>query len=313
LVQNKKGGPKMASIPSLQQFFLETAPYQEFEIGHGGFGDVLRIRHYSETLDAYCMDCQKESVFKGIQEPLYGTAGPATRTQQVSVNEILEGKFRAVLPLQVAGAVSLAELEVIVRADCVFLTHFVCTRCEKHNLCFVFRVSKDKIAKIGQSPSIADLHLPRINKYRKVLRNDQFRELSKAIGLHAHGVGVGAFVYLRRIFEDLIAEARLVACKTQGWDEEAYQRGRMDDKILRLADNLPAFLVENRSVYSILSSGLHELTEEECLGYFEPVEGAIELILSERLAQREREEKVSGTTKAIGEIKGQIKANKAAR
>ena len=37
------------------------------------------------------------------------------------------------------------------------------------------------------------------------------KELRKAIGLHAQGIGVGAFVYVRRIFERLIDKAKELA------------------------------------------------------------------------------------------------------
>ena len=47
-------------------------------------------------------------------------------------------------------------------------------------------------------------------------------------------VGIGAFVYLRRIFEDLISAARVQAATAQEWDQEAFERGRMDEKILAL-------------------------------------------------------------------------------
>jgi len=41
-------------------------------------------------------------------------------------------------------------------------------------------------------------------KYRLVLRGDNWAELYKAVGLAAHGEGIGSFVYLRRVFERLI-------------------------------------------------------------------------------------------------------------
>ena len=48
-----------------------------------------------------------------------------------------------------------------------------------------------------------DLIIPEIAKYKAVL-GTQYREFSKAIGLFAHGIGIGSFVYLRRIIENLV-------------------------------------------------------------------------------------------------------------
>ncbi len=63
------------------------------------------------------------------------------------------------------------------------------------------------ISKVGQYPSVADFHIGKVHKYDKVLPKDKMRELTKAIGLAANGVGIGSFVYLRRIFQHLLFEA----------------------------------------------------------------------------------------------------------
>lgn len=98
----------------------------------------------------------------------------------------------------------------------------------KHCLC-LGRIKA--LEKIGQIPSLADLTLPDLRKYRQVLGDDRFKELTRAIGLTTHGVGVGAFVYLRRIFESLIEGSHAEASKDPGWDEDTYSRSRMDEKI----------------------------------------------------------------------------------
>src|SRR5207245_2482045 len=159
------------------------------------------------------------------------------------------------------------------------------------------------MSKVGQSPSLADLHLPGVRKYKRVLGEEKHAEFTRAIGLHAHGVGIGAFVYMRRVFERLIEAARDEVSKDPNWDRTAYVQDRMEDRILSLQDRLPAFLVENRALYAILSRGIHELTEAECLEMFEPIRVGIELILDEQLEQQSRAEKIAKTTAALGELK----------
>jgi hypothetical protein len=78
------------------------------------------------------------------------------------------------------------------------------------------------IEKMGQYPSLADLVTAEIRKYRKFLGADAHREFSRAIGLAAHGVGIGSFIYLRRILENLIEEAHQAAQHSKGWNESAY-------------------------------------------------------------------------------------------
>ena len=69
-----------------------------------------------------------------------------------------------------------------------------------------------------------------------------------------------------------------------------------------LKDFLPDFLVENAYIYSILSKGIHELTEEECQQHFTPLRNSIELILDERLLNKEREEKSEQIRQKLGGI-----------
>ncbi len=302
----------MSQIPSPTQFFLDTPPYREFEIGKTGVPDVLRLQFYTGTLDTFCPECHRESVFASLAAPLRAAYGRPGQPKPIEVDDLIDGVTKAGLPYDpkspsgVTGPLTLSEMGPLVRTDRVFEVSFACTRDKGHCLYFFFRVWKGKVSKVGQSPSLADLQTSDIKKYRKLLGNDRFLEFHRAIGLHAHGVGVGAFVYLRRIFEDLIAAARREAAKAPGWDQEAFARSRMDEKILLLKDHLPRFLVENRAMYSILSCAIHDLAEDDCRTYFEPVKGGIELILDEKLAQLEREAKTANTAKAITRIKGQI-------
>ncbi len=125
--------------------------------------------------------------------------------------------------------------------------------------------------KIGQVPSIADLHISQIRSYDRVLPKDKLREFTKAVGLAANGVGIGSFVYLRRIFEFLIEDAHKRAMKEDSWSEENYARSRVVERIDLLKRELPEFLVEHKELYGILSKGVHELDEKECLNYFVPI------------------------------------------
>lgn len=163
------------------------------------------------------------------------------------------------------------------------------------------------VQKIGQIPSIADFHISQIKKYDKVLSKEKLKEFTRAIGLAANGVGIGSFVYLRRIFEDLIEESHLKAKKITGWDESDYIKQRMAEKIELLKDYLPDFLVENKSLYGILSVGIHSLTETDCLAYFETVKLGIELILDEKVDAFQKQKKIEDAKSKIAALTGKIK------
>jgi hypothetical protein len=166
------------------------------------------------------------------------------------------------------------------------------------------------LMKVGQYPSIADFHIHEVKQYNKVLSKEKLREFTRAIGLAANGVGIGSFVYLRRIFEGLIEEAHTAARTDAGWNEELFTRGRMTDKIQLLEAHLPPFLVENRALYGILSTGVHSLTEDDCLAHFDTVRVGIELILDEKLEASERKRKVEEAKQKLAALSSKLKGGK---
>jgi hypothetical protein len=238
--------------------------YESFEYDDRKESPFFTLENFDGSLDFHCPECGQHSVFT---------------IQKNEPSRIFHYK------------------------NYIFKLLFQCSRNKAHEGFFVFRAHNGILQKIGQLPSLADLALPGLRKYRQVLGEDRFKELTRAIGLTTHGVGVGAFVYLRRIFESLIEEARAEASKDPGWDEDAYKRCRMDEKISLLKDHLPVFLVQNRGVYSILSVGVHTLSEKECLGAFTAVRLAIELILDELLAEHKRQAKLKSAAKSLAALK----------
>ncbi|WP_315542794.1 hypothetical protein [Capnocytophaga leadbetteri] len=184
-------------------------------------------------------------------------------------------------------------------------------KCKRYNNIFTFSIfynaEKRLLLKIGQYPSIADFHIYEIKQYDKLLSNDVLKEFTKAIGLAANGVGIGSFVYLRRIFENLILESFEEAKQEGKVEEETFSRSRMDEKIELLKDYLPSFLVENKSIYSILSKGIHELDENTCLEYFDPMKVGIEIILDQKLEKKKQKEKEEEAKKRIAQLNSKLK------
>lgn len=185
-------------------------------------------------------------------------------------------------------------------------------KCERTNSLLFFNCfydSKSKtFQKTGQYPSIADLHISKVKDYAKVLGKEKLKEFTRAIGLAANGVGIGSFVYLRRIFEDLIEEAHLLAKTENDWDEEEYGKSRMAEKIGLLHSHLPEFLVENKTLYGILSKGIHSLEENECLAYFETVKAGIELILDEKVEIEQKKAKLEAAKAKISQLQQSLSA-----
>jgi hypothetical protein len=69
---------------------------------------------------------------------------------------------------------------------------------------------------------------------------------------------------------------------------------------------LPEAVVENAPLYSILSKGIHDLSENECNAHFPVVLAGIQSVLEERLAERARREKAENAKKAVAVLKQRL-------
>lgn len=132
--------------------------------------------------------------------------------------------------------------------------------------------------------------------------------MRRAVQLASHDIGIGALIYLRRVFESLVEDAHQIAQRETGWNEEEWQSARMSDKIKLLAGHLPEFLRSHPEMYSILSVGVHALTEGECLRHFPALKTATELILDQKLEDKVRAERAQAARAAIARIHGGLKS-----
>lgn len=258
--------------PTPEQFFIDFPLYETVEYEDPDLDQGWEVKYYDGTFDSYCPGCNSHSIFRR-----YWPNG----------RHISYGNEKWVD----AG---------------IFSVQVACTRDASHNLTFIILATGTTLQKIGQTPSVATLNVYDIKKYSKTLSGNYYREFTKAIGLAAHGVGIGSFVYLRRIFESLIEEAHVEAQHLDSWDEAAFQSAKMNEKIKMLEELLPKFLVENRAMYAILSKGIHELGESECLAAFPIVKVGIELVLDEKLEAIRKKQKLEDAKKAISALGSKV-------
>ena len=262
-------------LESPKIFHLEMPLYRSHDLLLGSVKEkIYELMTFSGTIDAYCIWCKKESVFR---------SNPTSRWVLSQWLSQIEND------LQEFG--------------------WYCAHDNDHHYRSYYFTTKGSnvFQKVGQFPSVADFQIPQAGKYRKILREDQYKEFTRGIGVAAHGVGIGSFVYLRRVFENLIEEAHAKAmAENKEFLNDEYLKARMDDKIKIVKDYLPEFLVENRNLYAILSKGIHDLSEDECLKYFESVKIGIEQILDEKIIQKEKAEKAQNAREAIQKVHGNL-------
>lgn len=279
---------KQESTIDYEQILLKDPLFTEYPLHNVNEMDLLNLLYFlgdNETynhlkiIDSYCPICKKDTTFNSEnsdQQELSDLLGDA------GMYSGFPGDNRAITLIE--------ELE----KRCVFIRKFNCPRKPfdtAHSQIFIFRVIGTTLIKVGQHPTLADLSKENLKKYRK-LNDDVYSELNRAVGLSTHGVGIGSFVYLRRIIEKHIVFPKIKELLAEGIvTDEQISKSDFKEKIKLSKDRLPSFLVENTKIYSILSKGIHELEEEECKSYFPILRTAIEIVLDEEIEKNEKAKK----------------------
>ncbi len=169
------------------------------------------------------------------------------------------------------------------------LVTLICKRDEDTILTFIVFEGDNSVVKIGQNPSLADIQFAALGKkYDKLLEKEQLSEFKKSIGLATHGAGAGSLIYLRRLFEDLVIQAYKDNMQDITTERSNFMKLRMNKKVELLEKYLPSQLSKMKYIYSLLSDGIHNLTEKECLEYFPPLKLSVELILDQKIELAEK-------------------------
>ena len=286
-MSNEKSYP----LPAPADLLLRTGLYQPFTCLNAN--DLSTLEFFGGPVDCYCINCKKESTFKNSdadrKHRLATMVEPAIVRGRIHVNKPTTGTMEVALSCTRCGFAYFFEFYIDVK--------YVNPE-NKEEPPLTFYTAQ----KVGQFPSYSDLNSHNAAKYRKILGNEKFREFTKSLNLASHDLGIASFVYLRRIFESLIEEARTEASTQEGWDDTTFEKLAMDKKITELKSFLPPFLTDHPKIYSVLSKGIHELSEEECLTYYEVIKTGIELILDQKLEKVERDKKTKEANAALQNI-----------
>lgn len=282
----------------IENLLINKGLYESVDITIDDFDEIEKCLSKStytgNTVDCFCIHCKTNRVFEFANSEVHEDTGlirmaiddAGGRSRKPKKEEI----FNSYLNRR-------------------YVLTYRCTRNREHTILFDLIITNEKIIKIGQFPSVADLVLPEIAKYKSVL-GKLYSEFSKAIGLFAHGIGIGSFVYLRRIIEKLIFDKYEQFSDELGVPTNEFNRLKFDEKIELLKNHLPAILVRNKNVYGIVSKGIHELSEDECRSMFPYIRTGIELILDDLLAEKERAEKEKLFDSFVANKTGELRQEK---
>lgn len=289
-------------IPTPEDFFLQTKLYEKFKIDRNNENDidrVLEIELFDGAISCYCNECNEKRTFRNdLIEKGIPSDTSYSKLKPHQTPSLFKRSFH-----------QSTQLNMLLK-ERTFTLEFYCTHNHDHRIYFTFTVQNCSIQKSGQFPTLLDLEdSTEINKYKKELGKEEARNYYKAIGLASHSIGAGSYVYLRRIFEGFIYEAKDKAIKDGVITEDDFVPKKMDERIELLKDYLPKILVEHKEYYSVVSKGIHELSEDECLKYFNILKMGIEVILDEKIEARKIEEKRKAFKVGINETHKNLKAD----
>lgn len=275
--------------PSVRALCLDQTLYAPIQLNPNRDEKYMMSLQYGpQQFDAHCVHCGQTSTFRTLNDR---KAADIVHAEAIAN---FNGAARE-------------RLKRLTLEGGQFALHIGCSRRPEHHYSYFFNYDEEQaiLQKIGQMPSVEDVAGVGIERYRRILGND-FGELRRATGLFAHGIGIGAFVYLRRIFENLVESAR-VAADPNDERKGTFFAMSMADRIKELSPYLPPAVVKYKEAYGILSKGLHELTETDCKKYFPIVRAAIIAMLEQRYEAEEKAKAAAELDRAMAAIASETK------
>lgn len=176
----------------------------------------------------------------------------------------------------------------------------------KHNLLVIFKkIDNSTIMKVGQYPSIYDLNEEINNRtFLKMLGEEYEGYYKNACSLYSFNTCIGAIIYLRRIFEKILLDTYNENKESINLSLEDFKKLRMENKLKKLRNNLPSILFEQgfNIIYTKISDGIHNLSEDECQQMFPILKNAIEEILIDKLEMKEKQKRRQDISKQISNL-----------
>lgn len=283
---------------------LISAPlYDPIELKWRTSNAQLRaVRAYNQGWDMYCPDCGERSTFWAVV---------SADVEQRLKAERLEGAISAA---EGVGRVALQAGRTTTHWTDDFALQASCSR-RGHAAVYHFKIKAPamqglkiedappvEVVKIGQSPSLTDFQIGDLSRFEEGMTSAQRKEFVRGINSTAHGFSVAACVYFRRAFESVLMDARrefMQANQFEAWPD--FDKARIDERIRLLRGYLPEFMTDHPQLYSILSLGVHELTEKECAKELPMLREAIELIMEDRVTEARKKKQREQVSKLIAQ------------
>ncbi|MBR9648021.1 hypothetical protein KM799_14640 [Clostridium tyrobutyricum] len=289
-------------LTDINDFLLKGSLYEKFNISTDYIEVLEQLIHPDSNfaIRVYCPKCSQVSVFKKsttnnkknyLKNPLDEFSETSTQSSGDQLKLIKEQIKQMRLKREKLDRIKQEYKNFSLKLNCSM---------DGQELIYYFLLENNTIQKVGQTPSTEELNICEIDKYKTILSEIDLIEYKKALNIFSNGCGIGSFIYLRRIFENLIEQKHKIARVDLKsiWDEERYKKGSVENKIKLLKNYLPSLIVnsDKNLIYEILNKNICELDEETCKHMFVLMKDCILLIIQQNYAKhnmelREREYK----------------------
>lgn len=272
----------MGIIDTFIDLLQNQPPYKKVKLSLAEYAQLSQCTNIH--IDSFCEKCKKERTFSSQNlsmefamlrnEVIRHTPCPGSMSDYASIS----------IPATSPESYSTSFVG----------TNFCCAHCgELHH--FALRIDGMSICKIGQYPSFSRMETQELKKYKNLIPW-YYTELTTSVNLYSQRLGIASFVYLRRILEDLV-EKKYRALSEQD------PRAKFIDKlnaVEKVETIIPTELTEIKAqLYSVLSKGIHEYSEEECLNLYDAVLYVVRAILDQELAKQEQIARAAEAKKII--------------
>lgn len=183
-----------------------------------------------------------------------------------------------------------------------------CPSCQK-GLLFAFYYNNNTVFKIAQYPSLFDVSRDELKKYQKndLIDKDSFSQLYKAETCASSGYFVAAYTYMRRVYETLLMSVFTQNHDEIGLSEEDFRKLRSDEKLKTIKDYLAIDDEIYLPLYSLLSAGIHAMSEEQCCEDYTVLKPILLDILAEQKVKKEKAAKRKELKELYAKRKGEMK------
>lgn len=181
-----------------------------------------------------------------------------------------------------------------------------CTNDSNHKYLMIISIEQRMdtfiVKKIGQDPSMLSVHGFDFEKYKEQLTKiNAYDDYKKADLSNAEHFYVGAYAYLRRIFEKMLnnyIKENNVTLKDEHVDTKIKAvKDCFDSRIKDLLKNL----------YGILSKSIHELDEEQSKEYYQYLKSIIDIQLEFEFTENEKNKQSIKLNSILNKIVNEIK------